>query len=133
MACLSCKTTETKSVTELLQKRWSAESVTENGTLVYSQGTAQNLKNGYSNFVLQLNRDGSASITELDGHTATGEWELSEDSNTLTLKNLNPSPSGTGGVISYTIEKVDESTLIITRISANPKTGGTLNQYILTS
>ncbi|MCD8539187.1 MAG: hypothetical protein LRY55_05065 [Leadbetterella sp.] len=129
--CMACDSEEPKTVTELIQNRWSVSLVTEDGVLVYSKESSNNIKNTYERFELVIGTDGSVSITELDGHRSTGVWEVSGDEKTLTLKDLFPAPSDTGGVIHYTIDSVDENTLVIIRISKNPKTGGTINVYTL--
>lgn len=129
--CMACDSEEPKTVTELIQNRWSVSLATEDGVLVYSKGASNNIKNTYERFELVIGTGGSVSITELDGHRSTGVWEISGDEKTLTLKDLFPAPSDTGGVINYTIESVDENTLVIIRISKNPKTGGTTNVYTL--
>lgn len=127
----SCKKDSTPPLSERIAKIWSANIVKEGSTVVYTKGAASNNKPGYSNFKLDLSSQTSAKLIEYDGNTFTGQWSLSSDDKTLTLTNLNPQPTGTGGTISFTINEVTDTSLKITRTSASAKTGGTINDYQL--
>ena len=129
---VSCKPNDPLLLSERLQKVWTANVVKEGSNTVFTKGATTNAKPGYSQFRLDLSSASSVRLTEFDGNTFVGAWELSTDEKTLTLKSLNPQPSDTGGIIAYTIGSVSDTDLALTRVSANPKTGGTLNIYNLT-
>lgn len=119
-------------LTERIAKAWSASTVREGSTVVYTKGGASNTKPGYSNFRLTLNSSGAATYTEFDGNTFTGQWELNGDSK-LILKNLNPQPTGTNGTIEFDITSFDDSMMTLTRTTSSVKTGNTINQYTLSN
>jgi hypothetical protein len=132
----ACKT-KVVPLSEKIAKTWTAGTVKENGTTVFTKGGTNNVKPGYSGFKLALsnvNGTQTATLTEVDGNTFTGTWELSSDEKRLTLRNLNPQPTGTNGVIEYTINgDVTDTQLNLTRTAASLKTGGTINDYQLTN
>ncbi len=109
---------------------WQAKIVKENGTVVYTRGAATNTKAAYASFKITMNENKTATITEVDNSTFSGNWELSGEK-TLILKDLNPVPSKTKGSIEYTITKFTNSELYITKATPNPKTGGSTNEYVL--
>ena len=119
-------------LSERIAKPWTAETVREGSATVYTRGAANNTVAGYTNFRLTLNSTGTATLTEFDNNTFTGQWELIGDTR-LVLKNLNPQPTGTAGTIEYTINAVEDFKLTLTRTTASAKTGGTINQYVLTN
>ena len=123
-------------VSEKIRKEWTANIVKEGATEVYRKGAATNVKPAYSSFKLDM-KDQSAQnvrLTEVDGNSFVGTWELSADEKTLTLRNLTPQPTGTGGIIEFTISgEVTGTQLNLTRKSISAKTGGTVNDYQLTS
>ncbi|MCY7353325.1 MAG: hypothetical protein LH606_22135 [Cytophagaceae bacterium] len=123
---------------ERIRKEWTANIVKEGATEVYRKGAASNVKPGYSNFKLDMKDQAAQNVrlTEVDGAGTTyvfvGTWELSADEKTLTLRNLNPQPTGTNGIIEFTINgEVTGTQLNLTRKSASLKTGGTTNDYQL--
>lgn len=116
-------------VSEKVKKVWTAQTVKENSTLVYTKGATGNVRN-YTPFRLDLSNPASASITDYDGLTFTGQYDVPSDTR-LVLKNLNPQPTGTNGTIEFTINSVSDNQLDLTRTSSSPKTGGTTNQYVL--
>jgi hypothetical protein len=132
-ALLSCKKDKVAPLSERIAKVWSAQKVTEASTVVYTKGASSNAKPGYSQFRLDLSSATSVRLTEFDGNTFVGQWEVSADEKTLTLKNLNPQPTGTGGMIVYNIVEGSDSSLKLTRTTASAKTGNTLNSYELTN
>jgi hypothetical protein len=109
---------------------WQAKLVKENGTVVYTRGATTNAKAAYSSFKMIINENNSATLTEVDNSTFSGNWELAGEK-TLILKNLNPVPSKTKGSIEYTITKFTNSELYLTKATPNPKTGGSTNEYVL--
>ena len=127
-----CKRDKTPPISERLQKVWIASSVEEGGTVVFTKGSASNIKPGYSQFRLDLSSPTTASLTEFDANTFVGTWEVTADGKTLTLKGLSPQPTGTNGNISFTIGSVSDQELTLTRTTISLKTGGTLNSYNLT-
>lgn len=118
-------------VSDKVKKVWTAQIVNENTTLVYTKGATGNIRN-YGAYRLDLSNPPAVSITDWDGLTSTGQYDLPSDTR-LVLKNLNPQPTGTNGTIEFTINSVADSQLNLTRSTSSPKTGGTTNQYVLTN
>ena len=119
-------------VSERIAKSWSASTVREGSTVVYTVGGASNTKPGYAKFKLVFNSSGAVTYTELDGSTFTGQWELNGDKK-LILKNLNPQPTGTNGTIEFDITSFDDTMMTLTRTTSSVKTGNTINQYTLSN
>jgi hypothetical protein len=117
-------------VSELIKKTWVPQTVQENGTVVYTKGSASNIRAGYTNFQLSLSGSSTATLTEFDGNIFTGTYELQGDTK-LILKNLTPQPSGSGGTIEYSITKSTATNLDLNRTSTSLKTGGSTNGYAL--
>lgn len=93
-------------VSQLVSKTWSANSVNWDGVMQYSKGATTNLVSGYAQFKLDLSSTTAASITEFDGRKFTGTYILSTDNKKITLNGLNSSegaPSGTNGTIEFNI------------------------------
>lgn len=131
---VSCsKPTPAPSTEELMRKRWTAKSVTENGTSVFANGTGT--KPGYSQFVLDLSSGNTATLRTSDGtsggtvSTFVGTYTIS--GNTLTLTGLTPQPTGTNGTITFTIGTISETEVTLTRTTPDPKTGNSTNVYVL--
>lgn len=123
-----------KPVSELIRKRWTANIVKENNTVVYTKGAAGSTKPGYSNFVLDMSgaTGNNVRVTFIDGIQAVGTWELSTDNKTLTLSGLSPQPTGTNGTIVFTINgTVTDTQLNLVRTTPDPKTGNSTNDYAL--
>jgi hypothetical protein len=132
MLATTCGTkTPEPTTSDKLKKVWIIQTVKENSTLVYTKGATSNIRN-YSTFRLDLSNPSAVSITDYDGLTFTGQYEVSSDTR-LVLKNLNPQPTGTNGTIEFTINSMSDTQLDLTRITTNPKTGGTTNQYVLST
>lgn len=133
----ACPKPKTPPLSERIAKTWSANIVREGSTVVYTKGAASNQKPGYSSFKLVLtnvNGTRNVTLTEVDGNTFSGTWELSADEKKLILRNLTPQPTGTNGVIEFTINgEVTDTQLNLTRTAASLKTGGTINDYQLTN
>jgi hypothetical protein len=131
----ACPKAKTPPLSERIAKVWTAGTVKENGTVVYTKGGASNTKPGYTSFKLDLknvNGTKTVTLTEVDGNSFTGTWELSADEKKLILRGLTPQPTGTNGVIEYTINgDVTDTQLSLTRTAASLKTGGTINDYQL--
>lgn len=128
----SCRNPTVAPFTERLAKVWVANIVKHGSTTVYSKGGVSTVT-GYTSFRLSLGSSASANLTELDNNTFIGQWEVSPDEKTLTLKNLSPQPTGTNGTILYSIISVDDTKLNLVRTVVSQKTGGTVNDYSLTS
>ena len=62
-------------------KVWKAQTVKENGTLVYTEGNVNNMRPGYSMFRLDLTSADKVTFMDLDGRKLTGKWSLSTDNN----------------------------------------------------
>ena len=127
----SCGKEKAVPVSDKIKKNWIANTVKEGSTIVYTKGAANNAKPGYSSFQLRLLASPSATLVEFDGNTFSGQYELTGDTK-LTLKNLSPAPTGTGGTIEFTIDSITDTQLILTRTTPSQKTGGTTNIYTLT-
>jgi hypothetical protein len=124
-----------KPASERIAKAWTAESVKHGSAVVYARGGSNNTTPGYSGFRLSLtNASGAmtASLTDFEGSTFNGTWAL-EGETKLILKDLVPQPTGTGGVIEFTINSLEEGKLVLTRLKGSSKTGGTINEYTLTN
>ncbi|MGV3601460.1 hypothetical protein [Dyadobacter fermentans] len=124
-----------KPVSERIAKAWTAESVKHGATVVYTRGGSGNIEAAYSGFRLTLtNSNGTktATLVDVDGKTFTGNWDLEGDTK-LVLSNLTPPPTGSGGKIEFTISGLEDAKVVLTRITASPKTGGTINEYTLTN
>lgn len=126
----SCGKEKVVPVSDKIKKNWVASTVKEGGTIVYTKGAANNAKPGYSSFQLRLLAAPSATLVEFDGNTFSGQYELTGDTK-LTLKNLSPAPTGTGGTIEFSIDLISDTQLILTRTTPSQKTGNTTNTYTL--
>lgn len=126
----SCGKDKVVPVSDKIKKNWVANTVKEGTAIVYTKGAASNSKPGYSSFQLRLLGAPSATLVEFDGNSFSGQYELTGDTK-LTLKNLSPAPTGTGGTIEFTIDSITDSQLILTRTTPSQKTGGTTNTYTL--
>lgn len=131
-----CGKTKVKPVSERIAKAWTAESVKHNTTVVYTRGGSSNTTPGYSSFRLNLTTAAgvnSVTYTEFEGTTFTGTWSLTGDTK-LTLSNLGPvAPTDSGGTLEFTIVSIDDAKLVLRRLTASKKTGGTTNEYTLTN
>ena len=125
-----CKKDTVESTADKIKKIWTVQTVKENGTNVYTKGGSANIKTYYTNFQLDLSNPPAVTLTEVDGLTFTGTYELVGDTK-LILKNLTPAPFGTNGTIEFIITKIDGTQFEITRITTSLKTGGTTNIYAL--
>lgn len=132
MLVMACGTkTPEPAMSDKVKKVWTVHTVKENSTLVYTKGATSNIRN-YNAFRLDLSNPPSVSITDWDGLTFTGQYEV-PIATRLVLKNLNPQPFRTNGTIEFTINSVNDNQLDLTRADTNPKTGDTSNQYALTN
>jgi len=120
-----------KPLSERIAKAWTAESVKEGSATVYTRGGSNNITPDYSNLRLDISGS-SVSYTEKDRTTFVGTWELEGDSK-LILKGLNPQPTGSGGVVEFSIVSIDDAKLIIKNLKGSPKTGNTINEYTFTN
>ncbi len=114
-----------------VKKVWVARIVKENGTIVYSNGSSSNVKEAYGSYRLNLSNAPTATITEVDGQTYTGTYTVTDDK--ITISGITPEPTGTGGVLEYTITSIGEDNveLVLTLNGAYAKTGNTTNEYTL--
>lgn len=125
----SCKK-DPPPLSERIAKAWSPSTVQEGSSVVYTKGGTSNVKPGYSAFSLNLDKSGTVTYTEFDGNKFSGQWEVTGD-NKLTLKNLNPQPTGTNGTIEFDISDFGDNMMTLTRTTSSVKTGGTVNKYVL--
>jgi hypothetical protein len=134
LVATGCKD-KVKPVSERIAKAWTAESVKHGATVVYTRGGSGNIEAAYSGFRLTLTNTGgtkTVSLTDVDGKTFTGNWDLEGDTK-LVLTNLTPAPTGSGGKLEFTISGLEDAKVVLTRLSASPKTGNTINEYTLTN
>lgn len=130
ISLISCSKNSVKPASELIQKQWIANIIKENDLAVFTKGATNNIRQGYLQFKLNLSA-GLVNFTEFDGTTFSGQWEISADEKTLILTNLNPQPTDTNGQIEFTINSISETSLILTRVTTNKKTGNTISTYEL--
>lgn len=119
-----------KPVSERIAKVWIANLVREGGRVVYDKSAVSNIRMNYTNFRLDLSNSQTVTLREFDNQTFTGQWEVQEDTK-LILKNLSPHPTGTNGIIEYSITQLSDNALKLTRTATSVKTGNTLNNYEL--
>lgn len=113
-------------------KVWKAQTVKENGTLVYTEGNMNNIRPGYSRFRLDLTSTDLVTFMDLDGRKLIGKWSLSTDNNRLILNELSPPPSESSGNIEFYINTAPtDSKLDLKRTNESRKTGNTVNEYVL--
>jgi len=115
-------------MSERIVKNWTVTLAREGSTVVFTQGAAGNTRPGYTNFKIELQSGGVCVFVDFDGTRFTGQWEVQND-NKLILKNLTPAPTGTSGTIEFTISDFTDTSMTLTRTTANTKTGGTINVY----
>lgn len=126
-------TTSTPTVAQQMAKTWKVSSAKEDGTTVFTAGDGSSLRLGYSDFKLDLSSLSAAKLTAVDARTFTGKWSISADGKTLTLSELDPEPTGTGGTIAYAIASLTTTGVLLTRNSENKKTGASKTEYQLTN
>lgn len=120
-------------VSERVAKTWSARIVKHGSSIVYSRGGTSNTSPGYSSYSLNLASAPNVRLTEVEGTTFSGNYELPTDTR-LVLTNLSPEPTGTSGSLEYTIQSItDDGSEMVIVGTAYAKTGGTINTYTLTS
>ncbi len=113
-----------------VKRSYTASSVSENGTTVYSSTGSSSTKPGYSQFLLDLSSPPTARYRALDGTLFTGTYTVTDTQ--IVLSGLTPVPTGTSGTITFTITDIgDGSAPTLTRTSADQKTGNSTNVYKL--
>ena len=127
-----CKKTPPTPVSDLIAKVWTVSKVEENSVTVYTRAGSNANVRDYSKFKLDLSKPPAVTYTEYEGSTFSGQYAVPSDTR-LVLSNLNPQPTGSNGTVEYTINSIDENNLKLTRTTASPKTGGTVNVYTLTN
>jgi threonine synthase len=92
---------------------------------------SSNINPAYASFRLDLSTAGKVSLKEVTGETFTGNYTVTQQS--LTLSDLSPEPTGSGGTLSFSITSIDEDgkNLVLTATQGNPKTGNSVNVYTL--
>lgn len=126
----ACQPKTVTPITSLINKVWKANTVKEADLLVFTLGTTNNIKPGYTNFRLDLSRPDTVRLKDVDGRLTVGTWTISTDNKRLILANLNPRPTNTGGLIEYYIlNEPDGISLQLERTAESRKTGNTIDQY----
>ncbi|QKZ15654.1 hypothetical protein HU175_04185 [Spirosoma sp. KUDC1026] len=128
----SCGGKKVAPVSERIAKVWTAQRAEENSTTVYTRGGTSNAKPGYSAFKLDLSNPPVARYNAFDGNLFVGQYSLTSDTR-LVLTNLNPAPSESGGTLEFDISDLTDNSVVLTRISGDRKTGGTINKYTLSN
>lgn len=125
--------TKVPPVSERIAKIYTATSVKENGTEVFSKTGTSNTKPGYGSYKMNLSKPPAVVIRDVDGGTYTGTYSVT--ATTLTITGLTPQPTGTGGNLSFTITSLSDTgtDLVLTANQTYPKTGNTTNIYSLVS
>ncbi len=131
LTAIACKKGESVPFSEKIKKVWTVQTATENGTVVFTKGAGNNSRN-YAKYQLDLSKPPAVTLTEVDGNTFVGQYELQKD-NRLILTNLNPQPTGSGGQRAYTLSAVTDNSMELSQSLANLKTGNTLNSYKLSN
>ena len=116
-----------------VKRSYTASSVSEGPSVVYSSTGSTSSKPNYSQFLLDLSSPPTVRYRTFDGILFTGTYTVTDSQ--ITLNNLtSPSgpPTGTGGMIVFNISELgDGTTPTLTRITPDQKTGNTLNVYKL--
>lgn len=123
------KKAESVPLSDQVRKVWTVQTATENGTLVYTKGATGNIRN-YALYRLDLSSPPTVRLTEVDGNTFSGQYDVQADSR-LILTNLNPQPTGSGGRLEYVLGAVTDNSIELSQSSTNLKTGSTRNVYRL--
>ncbi len=125
-----CRKSNVRADEEVFTGVFKAEQVKEGGTIVYTLGATNNIIPGYSKFRLAfLPNAKSVRITEYTGETFEGKWNYSASNSLLTLNQLNPAPYA--GNFVFKVEEMKAGRLILLNTAPNPKTGETINRYVL--
>ena len=129
---ISCQEHRAQPTSGKVMKVFTARVVDENGTTVYTRGATGNIRPGYGTFRLDMSDPNNVVLRDFDANTFVGQW-LVPNNTQLTLVNLTPQPSGTGGTIDFVINSVTDTELVLTRTSVSQKTGGLIVKYTLTT
>lgn len=112
--------------------------VNENTELVYQENASNNIIPGYEQYRLEfsgsLNSNPVIKLKEYTGESFIGKWEILRFSGSrykLIFIDLNPQPTNTEGQMEFEIESATKDGLELENLRSNPKTGNTLNKYIL--
>ncbi len=138
LLCIFCKVNNPpdiipkKRITDgLVDKAWKASRVQEGSVTVFQAGQSS-IYPGYQNY--QLVFTGSkAKLTEYTNEVFAGDWTVSETGSRtyLTLQNLNPAPTNSGGKLEFEVTSFSDTGLVLAATKANLKTGNSLNVYTL--
>ncbi|WP_229374769.1 hypothetical protein [Fibrella rubiginis] len=121
------------SVLAQIARSFTLRSVDENGVTVYTRGSANNIRPGYSKFLLDLSKPPMATYREFDANTfIASNWQVIDDKR-LILSGLTPQPSGSNGTLEFTINSISATELVLTTATVSQKTGGLTNRYTLTA
>ena len=133
LACLAaCQKTKVTPVSERIRKVWVAQLVQENAATVYTRGAINTIRPAYGKYQLDLSSAGIVKLTETDGNTFLGQWQVSPDGKTLILNSFSSEPpTGTNGRVEYSIVSAADNALTLLRNSTNLKTGAVNTQYQL--
>ncbi len=113
-------------------KVWKAQSVKQNGTVVYTEGNTGSIRPSYAIFRLDLTAKDQVIFTDLDAMRTAGKWTLSPGNVRLILENLVPAPSETTGTIEFYVTNAPTTErLELKRTTNSRKTGNSVNEYVL--
>ncbi|RYF72641.1 MAG: hypothetical protein EOO39_11800 [Cytophagaceae bacterium] len=124
---------KTKGITDVVtNKSWKTLRVQEGSVTVYQDGRSDNIYPGYRNYQLVFTGQ-KVKFTEYTGEVFNGDWTVLDNSSRtyLSLRNLTPPPSNSGGTVEFEVNSFSDTQLVITATKPNLKTGNTINVYTL--
>lgn len=98
-----------------VRKIWKAETVKENGSIIYNARSTTDTRGGYARFRLNLRQINDVSFTDADGRARTGNWLLTNNYQTLLLQNLTTSARDTSTFLKFDILNKGGDKLILKR------------------
>lgn len=133
---LSCKKGDedkTPDTPDSLLQSFKAQEVKEGTVVVFQLGGSGNIIPGYANYRLRFSKNtlggNEVKLTEYSGETFEGTWVYDAAGSKLTLTNLSPRPAA--GDMVFDVEKLEANSLVLLNTAPNPKTGETINRYML--
>jgi len=122
-----------KSVSDIItNKSWKTLRVQEGSVTVYQDGRSDNIYPGYRNCQLAFTGQ-KVKFTEYTGEVFDGDWTVLDNSSRtyLSLLNLTPPPTNSGGTVEFEVNSFSDTQLVITATKPNLKTGNSINVYTL--
>ena len=133
LCCGSCrKTVDEVSKQSFFKGVFKAKEVKEGNTVVYRDGSTNNIIAGYANYRIVFsvtNATQNVKIIEYNGDTFNGVWSYNEATFTLTFSQLTPRPAS--GSYIFNVQSASADGLVLVNVTPNLKTGETINTYTL--